>query len=215
MADIPCVRRINLRPWFTDRCGKTPFIGTELNVFSNAIRSNKKNARWQISCFVLFFSQIRSDKDRSINIRYSITGVGADQPPNEVFNIDPEKGKMYVTKPLDREERSSYHVSAQAKTALAPVSRQTINDIRLVLFSYCDVIAGLFSVRNSWANPKSAWIFTTRSEVPSLPSAVHIVCFVPDRSRGLKVTFSSSLAILTLVKSSLAGHYPSASVASV
>lgn len=64
--------------------------------------------------------QIRSDKDRSINIRYSITGVGADQPPNEVFNIDPEKGKMYVTKPLDREERSSYHVSAQSKTALIP-----------------------------------------------------------------------------------------------
>uniref|UniRef100_W5K5X6 Cadherin-4 n=1 Tax=Astyanax mexicanus TaxID=7994 RepID=W5K5X6_ASTMX len=55
---------------------------------------------------------IRSDKDRSINIRYSITGVGADQPPNEVFSIDPEKGKMYVTKPLDREERSSYHVSS-------------------------------------------------------------------------------------------------------
>ncbi|GAA6098382.1 cadherin-4-like isoform X1, partial [Tachysurus ichikawai] len=55
---------------------------------------------------------IRSDKDRSINIRYSITGMGADQPPNEVFNIDPEKGKMYVTKPLDREERSSYHVSS-------------------------------------------------------------------------------------------------------
>ncbi|KAI4878004.1 hypothetical protein NFI96_022266, partial [Prochilodus magdalenae] len=58
--------------------------------------------------------QIRSDKDRSINIRYSITGVGADQPPNEVFSIDPEKGKMYVTKPLDREERSSYHLRAHA-----------------------------------------------------------------------------------------------------
>ncbi|XP_053338370.1 cadherin-4-like [Clarias gariepinus] len=57
---------------------------------------------------------IRSDKDRSINIRYSITGMGADQPPNEVFNIDPEKGKMYVTKPLDREERSSYHLRAHA-----------------------------------------------------------------------------------------------------
>ncbi|KAK1801715.1 hypothetical protein P4O66_022196, partial [Electrophorus voltai] len=57
---------------------------------------------------------IRSDKDRSINIRYSITGVGADQPPNEVFSIDPERGKMYVTKPLDREERSSYHLRAHA-----------------------------------------------------------------------------------------------------
>ncbi|KAI5095499.1 cadherin-4 isoform 1 precursor, partial [Silurus meridionalis] len=64
--------------------------------------------------FLFFIAKIRSDKDRSINIRYSITGVGADQPPNEVFNIDPEKGKMYVTKPLDREERSSYHLRAHA-----------------------------------------------------------------------------------------------------
>ncbi|KAJ6665736.1 hypothetical protein lerEdw1_002106, partial [Lerista edwardsae] len=32
---------------------------------------------------------IRSDKDSEIHIRYSITGVGADQPPMEVFNIDP------------------------------------------------------------------------------------------------------------------------------
>lgn len=55
--------------------------------------------------------QIRSDQDRNISIRYSITGVGADQPPNEVFSIDPVAGKMFVTKPLDRERRSSYHVS--------------------------------------------------------------------------------------------------------
>uniref|UniRef100_A0A8C5CHH8 Cadherin-4 n=1 Tax=Gadus morhua TaxID=8049 RepID=A0A8C5CHH8_GADMO len=57
---------------------------------------------------------IRSDQDRDISIRYSITGMGADQPPNEVFNIDPVAGKMYVTKPLDREMRSSYHLRAHA-----------------------------------------------------------------------------------------------------
>ncbi|KAG9332560.1 hypothetical protein JZ751_014658 [Albula glossodonta] len=58
--------------------------------------------------------RIRSDQDREIQIRYSITGVGADQPPNEVFRIDPVAGKMFVTKPLDREERSSYHLRAHA-----------------------------------------------------------------------------------------------------
>ncbi|KAA8590846.1 hypothetical protein FQN60_001789, partial [Etheostoma spectabile] len=58
--------------------------------------------------------QIRSDQDKDISIRYSITGVGADQPPNEVFNIDPVLGKMFVTKPLDREHRSSYHLRAHA-----------------------------------------------------------------------------------------------------
>ncbi|KAF2978330.1 hypothetical protein EK904_004362 [Melospiza melodia maxima] len=53
--------------------------------------------------------KIRSDKDKEIHIRYSITGVGADQPPMEVFNIDPVSGRMYVTRPMDREERASYH----------------------------------------------------------------------------------------------------------
>lgn len=55
--------------------------------------------------------QIRSDKDNDIPIRYSITGVGADQPPMEVFSIDSMSGRMYVTRPMDREERASYHVS--------------------------------------------------------------------------------------------------------
>ncbi|NXY86229.1 CADH4 protein, partial [Alcedo cyanopectus] len=58
--------------------------------------------------------QIRSDKDKEIHIRYSITGVGADQPPMEVFSIDPVSGRMYVTRPMDREERASYHLRAHA-----------------------------------------------------------------------------------------------------
>ncbi|NXO30047.1 CADH4 protein, partial [Cisticola juncidis] len=58
--------------------------------------------------------RIRSDKDKEIHIRYSITGVGADQPPMEVFNIDPVSGRMYVTRPMDREERASYHLRAHA-----------------------------------------------------------------------------------------------------
>lgn len=38
--------------------------------------------------------QIGSDKDNDIPIRYSITGVGADQPPMEVFSIDSMSGRM-------------------------------------------------------------------------------------------------------------------------
>ncbi|XP_026097981.1 cadherin-2-like, partial [Carassius auratus] len=57
---------------------------------------------------------IRSDQDKEIEIRYSITGAGADQPPNDVYIIDPMTGKMSVTKPLDREERASYHLRAHA-----------------------------------------------------------------------------------------------------
>uniref|UniRef100_A0A8C1WCE0 Cadherin-4 n=1 Tax=Cyprinus carpio TaxID=7962 RepID=A0A8C1WCE0_CYPCA len=58
--------------------------------------------------------RIRSDQDKEIEIRYSITGAGADQPPNDVYIIDPVTGKMSVTKPLDREERASYHLRAHA-----------------------------------------------------------------------------------------------------
>lgn len=67
-----------------------------------------------LSCF-----QIRSDKDNDIPIRYSITGVGADQPPMEVFSIDSMSGRMYVTRPMDREERASYHVSTSGHGFLA------------------------------------------------------------------------------------------------
>ncbi|KAF7248860.1 Cadherin-4, partial [Varanus komodoensis] len=69
-------------------------------------------------CSLSCFLQIRSDKDSEIHIRYSITGVGADQPPMEVFNIDPVSGRMYVTRPMDREERSSYHASSQGQQKL-------------------------------------------------------------------------------------------------
>lgn len=37
----------------------------------------------------------------------------------EVFNIDPVSGRMYVTRPMDREERASYHVSLQPFAASA------------------------------------------------------------------------------------------------
>ncbi|XP_049327617.1 cadherin-4 isoform X2 [Astyanax mexicanus] len=58
--------------------------------------------------------RIRSDQDKEIEIRYSITGAGADQPPGDVYIIDPVTGKMSVTKPLDREDRASYHLRAHA-----------------------------------------------------------------------------------------------------
>lgn len=57
--------------------------------------------------------QIRSDQDKDVGIRYSITGAGADQPPSGIYNIDPISGNMFVTQPLDREERASFHVRAK------------------------------------------------------------------------------------------------------
>ncbi|XP_029912574.1 cadherin-4-like [Myripristis murdjan] len=98
-------------------------------MFSRHDRTNSKGLRRQKRDWVIppinvpensrgpfpqMLVSIRSDQDRDISIRYSITGVGADQPPNEVFSIDPVAGKMFVTKPLDREQRSSYHLRAHA-----------------------------------------------------------------------------------------------------
>lgn len=55
--------------------------------------------------------QIRSDHDKSRSLRYSVTGPGADQPPNGIFIIDPISGELSVNKPLDREHIPSFHVS--------------------------------------------------------------------------------------------------------
>lgn len=63
-----------------------------------------------LNLFVLFCLQIRSDQDKDVGIRYSITGAGADQPPSGIYNIDPISGNMFVTQPLDREDRASFHV---------------------------------------------------------------------------------------------------------
>nr|XP_054587001.1 cadherin-4 isoform X2 [Nothobranchius furzeri] len=58
--------------------------------------------------------RIRSDQDKNDGIRYSITGAGADQPPSGIYNIDPISGNMFVTQPLDREEKASFHLRAHA-----------------------------------------------------------------------------------------------------
>lgn len=63
-----------------------------------------------LNLFFWFCPQIRSDQDKDVGIRYSITGAGADQPPSGIYNIDPISGNMFVTQPLDREERASFHV---------------------------------------------------------------------------------------------------------
>lgn len=64
--------------------------------------------------FPIQLVRIRSDKDKEILIRYSITGPGADQPPMEIFGIDQVAGKMHVKRPLDREDIASFHLRAHA-----------------------------------------------------------------------------------------------------
>uniref|UniRef100_A0A8C9YVW5 Cadherin 2 n=1 Tax=Sander lucioperca TaxID=283035 RepID=A0A8C9YVW5_SANLU len=58
--------------------------------------------------------RIRSDHDKNRSLRYSVTGPGADQPPNGIFIIDPISGELSVNKPLDREHISNFHLRAHA-----------------------------------------------------------------------------------------------------
>jgi len=60
--------------------------------------------------FCLSMLQIRSDRDNNRLLRYSVTGPGADQPPTSIFIISPISGQLSVTKPLDREHISNFHV---------------------------------------------------------------------------------------------------------
>ncbi|XP_025064923.1 cadherin-3 isoform X1 [Alligator sinensis] len=58
--------------------------------------------------------QIKSNRDKETKIFYSITGTGADKPPEGIFIIEKETGWMKVTQPLDRENIDKYHLSSHA-----------------------------------------------------------------------------------------------------
>ncbi|XP_063169185.1 B-cadherin-like [Candoia aspera] len=58
--------------------------------------------------------QIKSNRDKETKVFYSITGQGADTPPEGVFIIEKETGWMKVTRPLDRESIEKYHLLSHA-----------------------------------------------------------------------------------------------------
>lgn len=61
--------------------------------------------------FQMFFFQIRSNEDKLKVIYYSISGPGATEHPVGLFYMDRTTGNLFVTQPLDREERAQYKVS--------------------------------------------------------------------------------------------------------
>ncbi|XP_075432622.1 blastomere cadherin-like [Ascaphus truei] len=58
--------------------------------------------------------QIKSNKDKGPRVFYSITGQGADTPPEGVFIIERASGWLSVTRPLDREQFSQYVLLSHA-----------------------------------------------------------------------------------------------------
>lgn len=63
------------------------------------------------SAAISFCFQLKSNKDRGTRIFYSITGPGADSPPEGVFTIEKETGWLLLNKPLDREKVAKYEAS--------------------------------------------------------------------------------------------------------
>ncbi|KAG8562958.1 hypothetical protein GDO81_015880 [Engystomops pustulosus] len=58
--------------------------------------------------------QIKSSRDKEMEVFYSITGQGADTPPVGVFIMERSSGWLNVTKPLDRENLASYLILVHA-----------------------------------------------------------------------------------------------------
>ncbi|KAG9329106.1 hypothetical protein JZ751_007619, partial [Albula glossodonta] len=58
--------------------------------------------------------QIRSSRDKEVQIQYSITGPGADLDPKRLFIVDRITGWLSVTQPLDREGKEKYKLFAHA-----------------------------------------------------------------------------------------------------
>ncbi len=74
--------------------------------------------------------QIRSDRDKNRMLRYSVTGPGADQPPTGIFIINPISGQLSVTKPLDREHISNFHVRLSTPWQLRSTAKQSFTGDR-------------------------------------------------------------------------------------
>uniref|UniRef100_A0A3B3WKL0 Cadherin domain-containing protein n=1 Tax=Poecilia mexicana TaxID=48701 RepID=A0A3B3WKL0_9TELE len=79
--------------------------------------------------FPMSIAQIRSDRDKTKKILYSITGPGADQPPVGLFTMDRDTGYLYVTQGLDREKQDKYMLTAHAVTAGSTTSEDEPMDI--------------------------------------------------------------------------------------
>ncbi|KAJ1083818.1 hypothetical protein NDU88_003973 [Pleurodeles waltl] len=58
--------------------------------------------------------QIKSSKAKETKVFYSVTGEGADQPPEGFFTCERNTGWLSVTQPLDREKKDQYVLNSHA-----------------------------------------------------------------------------------------------------
>lgn len=73
--------------------------------------------------------QIESSLQKETEIRYRLTGPGADQHPTGLFRISSSSGWIEVTQSLDRESQAEYRLLAWADNVKSPAESESPADI--------------------------------------------------------------------------------------
>ncbi|XP_060679872.1 desmocollin-2-like [Hemiscyllium ocellatum] len=98
----------------------------ELVRAKRAVLLRRQKRRWRplpfsitendIGPFPKYVQTIRSEYEQNYTLFYKITGEGVDRPPLGFFRIEPETGKIFVLRTVDREEYPSFSLTGTAKT---------------------------------------------------------------------------------------------------
>ncbi|XP_028282552.1 desmoglein-2-like [Parambassis ranga] len=74
-----------------------------------------------------YIAKIRSDKDTTTKIVYSLMGPGVDQPPYHIFGVDPNNGYVKIYSILDREQIPFYNLKGRATYADGSLAERDID----------------------------------------------------------------------------------------
>uniref|UniRef100_A0AAY5EYT6 Cadherin domain-containing protein n=1 Tax=Electrophorus electricus TaxID=8005 RepID=A0AAY5EYT6_ELEEL len=76
-------------------------------------------------------ARIRSDKEEIGRLRYSLSGIGADMTPYNLFVVDASTGEVRITGILDREEIAQYNVILIRATFVNRTEAENIIQLRI------------------------------------------------------------------------------------
>ncbi|XP_032875379.1 desmocollin-3-like isoform X2 [Amblyraja radiata] len=89
-----------------------------------AVLLHRQKRRWQpmpfkltensIGPFPKYVQTIRSDDEQGHTISYHISGQGVDKHPANLFSVESDTGRIFVSRPVDREEFPSFKLFGKA-----------------------------------------------------------------------------------------------------
>ncbi|XP_076135362.1 uncharacterized protein LOC143117500 [Alosa pseudoharengus] len=84
-----------------------------------------------------YIAKIRSDLDSKNRVKYSLSGIGADQPPVNLFIVNQDTGYVTVTGILDREEYKQFDLTAYARLPDGSLAENKI-DLKITVLDQND-----------------------------------------------------------------------------